>query len=242
MSVSLSLSESQTLTALRSFLLAVLPSGIEVVDGQDNRVAEPVGPDFVEMTPISRERIETNVNTYSDAAFTGAISGNTLTVTNISLGTIAVGAQLLGNNLAVNTVVTALGTGTGGIGTYAVTPAQSLASQTIAAGVEYLLQPIKFTVQLDVHGPNSGDNSQIITTLFRDDFGVAQFAASGFDVTPLYHSEPHQMPFINGEQQYEQRWVIDVVMQCNPVLTVPQQFFSGLDLSINNVQAQYPAT
>src|SRR5471032_2050484 len=96
MGVALSLTESQTLTALRSFLLGVLPSGIEVVDGLDNRVPEPVGPDFVTMTPMLRDRIETNTDTYSDCAFTGVISGATLTVTGISLGSIAVGATVFG--------------------------------------------------------------------------------------------------------------------------------------------------
>ena len=162
MSVALSFTESQTFAALRSFLLSILPAGIEVVRGQDNRVPEPEGSDFVVMTPILRERLETNVDTYSDTAFIGSISGATLTVTSVSLGAIAAGAQLLGNNLAGNTVVTALGTGAGGIGTYTVSPSQAVASQVIAAGTQMLLQPTKVTIQLDVHGPNSGDNTQII--------------------------------------------------------------------------------
>ena len=241
MSITLSLTEVQIFTALRSFLVSILPTGIEVVKAQDNRVPEPAGTNFVTMTPILRERLETNVDTYADTAFTGSVAGSILTVTNISLGSIAVGAQLLGNNLAANTVVTALGTGTGGIGTYMVAPAQTLASQTIAAGVEYLLQPIKFTAQLDVHGPNSADNSQIIATLFRDDYGVEQFASSGFDVTPLYAGEPHQMPFENGEQQIEERWVIDVAMQCNPIVTASLQFAAQLDANLIDVPATYPA-
>lgn len=241
MSITLSLSEVQIFTALRSFLLAILPAGIEVVKAQDNRVPEPAGTNFVTMTPILRERLETNVDTYSDTAFVGSISGNTLTVTSISLGAITLGAQLLGNNLAANTVVTALGTGTGGIGTYTVTPSQTVAIQTIAAGVQYLLQPIKFTAQLDVHGPSAGDNVQIISTAWRDGFAVDQFSTSGFDVTPLYASDPHQMPFENAEQQIEERYVIDVVMQANPILTVPQQFASQLEANLIEVQAQYPA-
>jgi len=241
MSITLSLTESQTIKALRSFLLSVLPAGIEVVRAQDNRVPEPVGPDFVTMTPTLRGRLETNVDTYEDVAFTGSIAGNTLTVTEISAGAISVGAQLLGNNLATNTVVTALGTGTGGIGTYTVTPSQSVSSQIMAAGTQMLLQPTQVTVQLDVHGPASADNTQIITTLFRDGYATSAFALSGFDVTPLYANDPHQMPFTNGEQQVEDRWVVDVVMQANPVLTVPQQFASSIEASVTSVQAQYPA-
>lgn len=224
MSVALSFTESQTFTAIRSFLLSILPAGIEVVKGQDNRVPEPEGGDFVVMTPILRERLETNVDTYSDTAFIGSISGTTLTVMSVSLGAIAVGAQLLGNNLAANTVVTALWTGTGGIGTYTVSPSQTVGSQVIAAGTQMLLQPTKVTIQLDVHGPNSADNAQIISTTWRDEYAVDQFATSGVDVTPLYASEPQQVPFMNAEQQFENRWTFDVVMQANQVVTVPQQF------------------
>jgi hypothetical protein len=242
MSIPLSLSQSQTLTALRSFLLGVLPAGIEVIQGQDNRVAEPAGTDFVEMTPLFRERIETNTDTYSDAAFTGSISGSTLTVSAVSVGTIVVGNYLLGNNIAAGTTITASGTGIGGIGTYTVSTPQTVASQIMASGVKNVLSPVKVTVQLDVHGPNSGDNAQIIASLFFDEYASTAFAASGFDVSPLYCSEPHQVPFMNGEQQFEERWVMDTMMQCNPILTVPQQFAGQLIAELVEVDAAYPPT
>jgi hypothetical protein len=43
-------------------------------------------------------------------------------------GTIAVGQALFGDGIAQNTVITALGTGTGGIGTYTVSDSQTVAS------------------------------------------------------------------------------------------------------------------
>ena len=244
MSVTLSITESNITTSLRSYLLSVLPSGVEVVDGQDNRVPEPEGDDFVTMTPILRERIETNVDNYADAAFTGSIAGNTMTITNVLLGVLSVGATLFGTGVTTGTTVTALGTGTGGDGTYTVSPAQTLPSTTIAAGVQTLMQPVKVTIQLDVHGPNSADNSQIITTTWRDDYAVEQLALlkSGFDLAPLFHSEPKQIPFLNGEQQIEERWVIDLVLQANPIVTIPQQFASSLDVVLVDVEATYPPT
>lgn len=242
MSVALSLTEVQTLTALRTFLLSVMPSGMEIVRGQDNRVPEPSGSDFITMTPILRERLEWNTDSYADTAFTGSIDGTTLTVTTMSLGAIQVGNALLGNNIAANTTITGFETGTGGVGTYTISQSQTVASQVMAAGTRSVLQPVKITVQLDVHGPSSADNAQIITTLFRDEFGVQAFQASGFDVSPLYADEAHQMPFVNGEQQVEERWVVDLVMQCNPVLTVPQQFADELESELIDVLVQYPAT
>jgi hypothetical protein len=235
MSPTLSLTESQTLAALRSFLLGVLPAGIEVIRGQGNRVPEPACPDFVVMTPGLRDRISTNVDSYSDAAFVGSIAGATMTITEVTLGALAVGSVLLGANIAAGTYVKALGTGTGGIGTYTISPSQTVAIQVIAAGVKLALQPANASVQLDVHGPSSSDNAHIISTLFRDDYGVQAFAASGFDVSPLYTSEPHQIPFTNGEQQYEERWVVDCYMQCNPVIVIPQQFASAIDIELKEV-------
>ncbi|MDN7490595.1 hypothetical protein QZM35_23060 [Burkholderia sp. AU45274] len=241
MSVSLSLSEVQTLTALRSFLLAVMPSGMEIVRGQDNRVPEPTGPNFITMTPILRGRLETNTDTYQDCAFIGSISASTLTVTAVQLGQLAVGNIVFGSGVATPTTITGLGTGTGGVGTYTISPSQNVASGMMAAGVKDVMQPTKVTVQLDIHGPASGDNAQIITALFFDDYASQTFAATGFDVSPLYASEPNQVPFTNAEQQVEERWVVDVVMQCNPTLNVPQQFADQLKSSSIDVQSQYPA-
>lgn len=241
MSATLSLTESQTLAALRSFLLVILPTGTEVVKAQDNRVAMPAGPNFVAMTPSGRTRLATNVDTYQDCAFTGSIAGNTLTVTEVSLGAITVGATLFGNGITAGTTITAMGTGTGGIGTYIVSQPQTVASETMACGSKSILQATQVTVQLDVYGPASADYAQIITTALRDSFAADQFAASGFDVSPLHADDANQMPLIDAESQYEERWVIKCFLQCNPVLTVPQQFASSLEVGFVSAQAQYPA-
>lgn len=67
----------------------------------------------------------------SAATFTGSISTTTLTVTSVLSGTIAVGQAIFGANIAQNTVITALGTGTGGTGTYTISDSQTVASTTI---------------------------------------------------------------------------------------------------------------
>lgn len=69
----------------------------------------------------------------SSAIFTGSISTTTLTVTSVLSGTIAVGQAIFGNNVSQNTVITALGTGTGGVGTYTVSNSQTVASTSINA-------------------------------------------------------------------------------------------------------------
>ena len=69
----------------------------------------------------------------SAAIFTGSISTTTLTVTSVLSGTIAVGQAIFGEGIAQNTVITALGTGTGGVGTYTVSNSQTVASTSINA-------------------------------------------------------------------------------------------------------------
>lgn len=67
----------------------------------------------------------------SSATFTGDISGTTLTVASVLNGTIAVGQAIFGEDISLNTVITALGTGTGGAGTYTVSNSQTVSSTSI---------------------------------------------------------------------------------------------------------------
>jgi hypothetical protein len=177
----LSLTEAQTLTALRSVLLAYVGS-IEVFRAQVNRVPEPQGVDYIEMTPITRERLSTNVDVYSDG--------------------------------------------------FLRTPKYP--------GTSNALQPTQVGVQLDIHGPNSADTTQIISTMFRDRAACALFTATGFDVQLLFASEPHQAPFINAENQYETRWSMDVELQANPIVTTAQDFAAVVTVGLINVDAKFP--
>ncbi|MDB5280875.1 MAG: hypothetical protein JWR61_5830 [Ferruginibacter sp.] len=168
--------QSGVLTALRAFLVSILPTGVEVIQAQDNRVPEPKGDDFVTMTPLILGRLSTNVHTYD-----------------------------------------------------------------VAGGTQSILQPTRVAIQLDVHGPNSADNAQTISTLFRDDYAARFFAASGANVAPFFADDPKQMPFTNEQQQVESRWVVDAVMQANQAIVgIPQQFADHLDVSVFDVQATYP--
>ena len=65
--------------------------------------------------------------------FTGSISGTTLTVSSVVDGTIVVGATLAGTGVASGTTITALGTGTGGTGTYTVSSSQTVSSTSMVS-------------------------------------------------------------------------------------------------------------
>lgn len=227
----LSLTEEQIFTALRAFLLDVLPAGTPVIQAQTNRVPEPHEVDFVSMTPILRERLETNVDSYDSAQDVQVLTFTTLTsipsvgdVLVNSLGA-STGTVVSVSGLAVT--VNALTQAYFAIGD-AVSNTTHVGAVGTVTGVAYggatSMQPIKMTIQLDIHGPLAGDNAQIVSTLLRDTYGVDQFATSGFDVVPLYATDPKQLPFLNGEEQVETRYVVDAVLQCNPVVTIPQQY------------------
>lgn len=69
------------------------------------------------------------------ASFTGAISGTTLTVSALSTGALAVGQFVKGAGVTADTYITALGTGTGGTGTYTVSNSQTVASEAMTTNV-----------------------------------------------------------------------------------------------------------
>jgi hypothetical protein len=68
---------------------------------------------------------------------TASISGTTMTVTAVTSGTIAVGDLVYNSLIQPYTRVTALGTGTGGVGTYTVSVSQTVASATTLGTSQY---------------------------------------------------------------------------------------------------------
>ena len=63
-----------------------------------------------------------------------SISGTTLTVAGTIVGTFQVGQYIIGAGVTAGTRITALGTGTGGAGTYTVSASQTVTNKAIAAG------------------------------------------------------------------------------------------------------------
>ncbi len=76
------------------------------------------------------------------ATFVGDITGTTLTVSSVTSGVLSIGQQIYGSGVSQLTVITALGTGTGGTGTYTVSP-----NQTVAAGTTMVSSPDDYTLR-----------------------------------------------------------------------------------------------
>lgn len=243
----LSPTQSNVTAALGQFLIATLGlTSAQIIVGQQNRVPEPQSSIFVVMTPIRYERLATNVDDWADVKFTGSISGAVLTVSGVAFGTIAAGAVLFGVGVAVSTKILAqTGGAPGGVGTYTVSPSQTVSSETLSAGAKTLLQSAKVTVQLDFHSADqtAGDNAQIISTLLRDEYGTSFFANLAptlNGVTPFYADDPRQIPFLNDQQQVEWRWVLDAYFEVEEIASVPQQYGDGAVVDLISVEAVYP--
>jgi len=230
-----SITEDAINTALGNLILAMLPqlTASNIIIGQVNRVASPEG-DFVVFWPLRRPRLGTNFDQDEIALFVGSISGTILTVTTVVGGEIVAGAPMFGGGVAANIIIVAQLSGTpGGIGQYAVSVNQQVSSATFLTGQTSILQPTECVYQIDVHGPNSADNAQVISTLFRDEFSVDQLEATG--LSPFFADDPRQMPFTTAANQYENRWVIEAHFQIDPVLTIAQQFATALTIDLYDV-------
>jgi hypothetical protein len=215
----------------------ILASGVEVVLAQGNRVPEPACADYLTMTALRRPRMSTNVDDDEDVTFAGSIDAGTLTVTEVKGGDILIGSRVWGAGVADGTVIVAPLTGSGGLGSYAVMPAQEVENASMAAGRRLATESVQMAIQVDVYGPNSGNFAQIISAMFRDGFAVDQFAAISPAISPLYADDPRQLAFSDGEQQYENRWSIDVELQVDQTVTVPQQFADTLKVNVVNAAA-----
>lgn len=235
--------QSAIQTALRAFLSAVLPSDVEIIAGVVNRVPEPASPRYVVMTPMRMVRLRTNQDSAADCRFTGSIAGTTLTAAFGAgdFGTITLNSVLFGTGVTDGTVILEQLTGSaGGARTYTVSKSQTVATELMASGQKLLEQGAEVTVQLDFHSADNtaSDLAQIFSTTFRDAFAVDFMKASG--VIPLYADDPRYIQFINAEQQYEWRWMIEARMQVNQVTAVPQQYMDGVTVELVDVDAAFP--
>lgn len=106
-----------------------------------------------------------------------------------------------------------------------------------AATKMYHKESVQMEIQLDVHGENSTDNAQVIANLFRTIYACDSLEGTG--IQPLHCDDGKQMPFINGENQYEDRWVMNLVVQGNITVTTDQQFANTLTPDLVNVESTY---
>jgi hypothetical protein len=97
-------------------------------------------------------------------------------------------------------------------------------------------QSAEAVFQLDVHGPLGFQNAGIISTMLRSGYAVDFFASRNAAIAPLYCGDPRQMPFINAEKQYEDRYIVEANLQVNLTATTASQSARELALGLVDVE------
>ncbi|QEO17852.1 phage neck terminator protein [Acetobacter vaccinii] len=165
--------ESDIYKGVGQWLQSILPAGMGIVQGQQNRNAAPRDP-FAVMVIIGRERIATNGWTYDGET--------TRTVT----------------------------------------------------------EQVQVTMQVNLFGPASSNQMQLVTALWRDMQAVDFFRASGVPIAPLTTSTTRQIGFTTGERQYDDLWTVDLTMQVTLTVRLPQEFATSIPVILTEVQTTYP--
>lgn len=101
-------------SGIDTYIASLTPAITSLVDGADYRIRFTNAN--ISATPTLA------INGVGTASFTGTISGTTLTVSAVSAGALAVGQLISGAGVTAGQTIASLGTGTGGIGTYILTP------------------------------------------------------------------------------------------------------------------------
>lgn len=95
----------------------------------------------------------------------------------------------------------------------------------------------RYLIQTDFYGPNSQPWAVQAKSLFRDDYAIEMFPDN---IVPLFSDDAIQIPLIDGEQQYEQRWKLQMSLEYQPIITMDQDFATSLVATIKEVDAYYP--
>lgn len=127
-----------------------------------NGVAHSASPNLSAATSFSNAALiladALDIEGAQAAAFTASITGTTLTVSAVSSGALAVGQLVNGTGTTAGTYITALGSGTGGTGTYTVNASQTVGSESMTTtdpGVTYDSVSGAFIIGSNTTGPTS---------------------------------------------------------------------------------------
>ena len=96
--------------------------------------------------------------------------------------------------------------------------------------------PIKYEVGIDFLGPLSQSWSMQFQALFRDEYATDLMPAN---IQPLFADDPIQIPLVNAESQYEQRWRVRAAMHYAPTITTTQQSATVIGIGINPIDQTF---
>lgn len=92
-------------------------------------------------------------------------------------------------------------------------------------------------IQCDFYGSLAAGWAQAFETLWRDPYGCEALAPT---CQPLYADDARMIPRVTGEEQFLERWIVDAVAQYNPVAIMPQEFADQLNVTLVEVDTEFP--
>lgn len=127
-------------TAVATLTASENITGSKTISGRLLSASQTVNIDqYLYMSGTGQAKLPVGSTAQRAGAFsgTGQISGTTLTISNVTSGTLYIGATVAGTGVTSGTRITDFLTGSGGIGTYTVS-----VSQTVAAGTSITDAPV----------------------------------------------------------------------------------------------------
>ncbi len=93
-------------------------------------------------------------------------------------------------------------------------------SQYINENGESTIQTSKlYMMQLDFYGDMAFDRVTQCATMWRSQYTTNKLQA----IQPLYANNPRNMEFVNEQDQYEKRFLLEIALQYNPYYTYAEQ-------------------
>lgn len=94
-------------------------------------------------------------------------------------------------------------------------------------------------IQADCYGSSSGDLSQALSTLWRDEFGVSVLSP---EAVPLYTDTARMVPLVTGEEQFLERFTLTLILQWNPAIVIAQEYADAAEATLIEVDTRFPPT
>lgn len=112
---------------------------------------------------------------------------------------------------------------------------QNVRSYDSVNGLSLNERDTEYSYQVDCYGPAGPDYANTIAVAWRTLWACDYFAGNNLNpppsaplpVMPLYADEPQQLNIVNGELQFEQRFMCKLHLQANQVVALPQDFFTA---------------
>lgn len=103
-------------------------------------------------------------------------------------------------------------------------------------------RPEQMSFQIDCYGLGSAELAETLNVLYRDVYACDLFDSLGFSGAPLYAGDIQQASYVNGEDQYENRYTFEIELQINSRVIVPLQSCNILGIDLVSVDATFPPT